>query len=132
MGATAPGGPGSTLEGVTEMELSGNVRIDSCVPNMNRGLRRRDIILVHNNHIGSLPNIHCRVIHNALSTRNISNHVRDHSGCNTGHPGGNGWKVSGALLAWVVWILLYNEGFAVCVVMRYLINVQRFITFRCL
>lgn len=92
--AVAPGGPGSTLHGITHIHLAGNVRIASCVPNVNRGLRRRSIILVHNNHIGSLPNIHCRVVHNALSARNITNHGRTHSGCNTGHPGTNttgGW-----------------------------------------
>lgn len=98
IGATAPGGPGSTLHGVTHIHLAGNVRISTCVPNINRGLRRRSMIVIHNNHIGSLPNIHCRVVHNALSARNMGNEVRDHSGCNTGGPGTTGgWTT---LLKW--------------------------------
>lgn len=90
--AHAPGGPGSTLHGITGIHLAGNRRIVTCVNNRNRGLRRRSVILIHNNHIGSLPNIHCRVIHNTLSYLNISGHHRNHSGCNTGHPGTTtGW-----------------------------------------
>ncbi len=87
--AAAPGGPGSTLHGMTHIHLAGSGRIGTCVPNRNRGLRRRSVILIHNNHIGSLPNIHCRVIHNSLSATNMTNHARHHSGCNTGHPGPN-------------------------------------------
>lgn len=72
------------------MHLSGLLRIATCVPNVKRGLRRRDIILVHNKHMGSLPKMHCRVIHKTLSATNMGGHVRDHSGCKTGEPGG-GW-----------------------------------------
>ncbi len=88
--AAAPGGPGSTVHGITHIHLAGVGRIGSCVPKRNRGLRRRSVILIHNNHIGSLPNMHCRVIHNALSATNITGHARHHSGCNTGHPGTKG------------------------------------------
>lgn len=87
MCAAAPGGPGSTLHGMYHIHLAGNFRIASCVNNRNRGLRRRSIVLVHNNHIGSLPNIHCRAMHNTLSYSNIGSHGRTHSGCNIGHPG---------------------------------------------
>lgn len=90
MGAIAPGGPGSTLEGITEIELAGKVRISTCVPKRKRGLRRRDIILVEKKEIGSLPKIECRVLENALSATNISGEVRTESGCNTGEPGTTG------------------------------------------
>lgn len=85
--AAAPGGPGSTVHGITHMHLAGRGRIGSCVPKRKRGLRRRSVMLMHNKHMGSLPNIHCRVIHKALSATNMTKHAREHSGCNTGHPG---------------------------------------------
>lgn len=94
IGATAPGGPGSTLEGVTEIHLSGKVRMADCVPNRKRGLRRRDIIVVHKKEIGSLPNAECRVVHKALSATNITGEERTHSGCNTGEPGSTGWRIT--------------------------------------
>lgn len=73
MCAVAPGGPGSTLEGMTGVGLGGYVKSEgrgvvvTCVPNRGRALSVRGLMLVETNGAGSLPNLGCGIVQNMLS-----------------------------------------------------------------